>query len=264
MESAILDAELLLADVLGVNRSKFYSTPELVVAAGDSEKFWQLIKLRQTGKPVAYLLGEKEFWSMNFSVNSNVLIPRPETERLVETVLENLDPANKTRILDLGTGSGAIAVALATELPNADIVAVDTCHDALTMAVANARRLGKHNIEFMLSNWFSAVTGKFDVIVSNPPYIPSNDKHLADPALSFEPRLALDGGVTGLDAINNIIKNSARYLLSHGLLVLEHGYNQGKNVRDLLLRSGFTEINTSLDYAGLERISSARRGSDNE
>ncbi len=253
IDSAVLDAELLLAEILGVNRSKFYSRPDMSVDAKDIEKFWNMINQRKQGEPVAYLLGKKEFWSMSFTVNRYVLVPRPETECLVETALKQTKSLNSPRILDLGTGSGVIAIALASELQNASIVAVDISQDALNVAIENTRNFKTTNIEFLQSNWFEKVGGKFDVIVSNPPYVANDDEHLNDVQLMREPDLALNGGYQGLESIKKIIAGSVDYLTSQGMLFIEHGYNQGENIRQLL-NDHFSGINTVQDYSGQDRV----------
>src|SRR5690606_36104570 len=179
---------------------------------------------RRLGKPVAYLTGTREFWSMEFQVNEHTLIPRPETECLVETVLKLVPDNANLDVADLGTGSGAIAIAIASERPHCRIVATDICDRALAIAVKNATRLDVNNIQFVKSDWYTNLQGSFDIIVSNPPYIRNDDAHLHGDGVAHESMLALRGGVDGLDAIRNIISNAVRYLNKGGWLVIEHGY----------------------------------------
>jgi release factor glutamine methyltransferase len=258
-ESARLDAELLLASVINRDRHYLYSHPEQPVSHAQATDFNLLLSKRATGYPLAYLIGHKEFWSMVLTVNSATLIPRPETELLVEAALELTDINTKLELLDLGTGSGAIAMAIASERPAAAVTATDISAEALATASANACAHKLDNIRFIRSDWFSDLgQGRYDVILSNPPYVQSNDPGLLAGEIRHEPRLALDGGSTGLDAYHRIIPGAVRHLSARGWLVLEHGYNQAQVIRDLLKQAHYQNIQTRSDYAGHERITFAR------
>jgi release factor glutamine methyltransferase len=254
-----LDAEILLCKVMNLDRSRLYSSPENVLPEGTACEYRSLISKRQQGNPVAYLTGYREFWSMQLEVNEYTLIPRPETECLVEAALE-LIPANTALdIADLGTGSGAIACAIARERPQCKIVATDICEHALAMAVKNAARHGVHNIQFIRSDWFANLQAKFDIIISNPPYIRNSDPHLIGDGVTCEPRQALCGGEDGLDAIRNIIRNADKYLNRNGRLLIEHGYDQAQAVQLLMDESRFTDIKTGRDYSGVDRVTTGKR-----
>jgi len=258
-DSARLDAEVLLCNVLDFDRSKLYSSSGSFVTAESANQYMSLIQERQSGKPFAYLTGVREFWSIEFQVNEYTLIPRPETECLVEAALELIPENPELNIADLGTGSGAIAIAIAHERPRCKIIATDICDHALAVAVKNAARLGVNNIQFIKSDWYANMEGSFDVIVSNPPYIRNDDEHLLGDGVAHEPRLALCGGVDGLDAICNIISNAGRYLNKCGWLVIEHGFDQAQAVRSLLKNNGFINIKTRRDYAGVDRVTMGKR-----
>jgi release factor glutamine methyltransferase len=257
--SARLDAEVLLCNVLEVDRNKLYSAPETIIPANAVSLYRSLVQDRKQGRPVAYLTGTREFWSLEFQVNEHTLVPRPETERLVETALEHI-PANvKLAIADLGTGSGAIAIAIARERPCCAITATDICERALAVAAANAGRLAVNNVKFVKSDWYANLQGSFDIIVSNPPYIRNDDEHLQGEGVAYEPGTALCGGVDGLDAIRSIISNATRYLKPDGRLFIEHGYDQAQAVRSLFEKFHFTDIQSKLDYASVERVTSGKR-----
>lgn len=259
VEGARLDAECLLRRVIDVERSWLYAHPGAAVDPSLACDFRLLVRRRGEGCPVAYLTGEKEFWSMPFLVNRHTLIPRPETELLVESALELHRDSRSLDMLDLGTGCGAIAVALASERPDCRITASDISREALGVAQMNAQRLGCPDIEFLLADWFSGFgSRRFDVILCNPPYVDSADAALHAPGVRFEPRLALDGGHGGIQAINLIVAGAARHLPAEGLLLLEHGSDQGEHVRRLLAMGGFRNVRTLKDCAGLERISIAQ------
>lgn len=257
--SARLDAEVLLCNVMDFDRSKLYSSSGSFVTTDSVNQYRSLIQERQSGKPVAYLTGTREFWSMEFEVNEHTLIPRPETECLVETALKLIPDNANLDIADLGTGSGAILIAIASERPRCKIIATDICDHALAVAVKNAARLGVNNIQFIKSDWYANMEGSFDVIVSNPPYIRNDDEHLHGDGITYEPEPALCGGVDGLDAIRNIISNAGRYLNKGGWLVIEHGFDQAQAVRSLLKNNGFINIKTRRDYAGVDRVTMGKR-----
>lgn len=253
-DSARLDVELLLCNVLQIERSQIYSRYNFEIPSDKINTFRLLLDKRKEGCPVAYLTGHKEFWSLDLHVNQYTLIPRPETECLVEAVLMVVPENAEYNIADLGTGSGAIALALASERPACSITAIDSSKYALTVAKLNAERHKLNRINFKQSNWFSNIQNTFDMIVSNPPYIRSDDKLLHSGDVAHEPVLALDGGKDGLNAIRFIIVQSANYINPDGWLFIEHGYNQGGAVRELFKQHGYAAVKTLPDYAGLERI----------
>lgn len=251
--SAKLDAEILLAFSLNKNRSFLFTWPEYEVADDLAENFAVLIAQRQTGVPVAYLTGERGFWNLTLSVNNSTLIPRPETEMLVEIGLERALPS--ARVLDLGTGTGAIALAIAKERPDWQVDGVDRITGAIALANQNAADNQVHNVRFWPSNWFDCVQEQYDLIVSNPPYIADNDVHLAQGDVQFEPRSALVAEDNGLADIRLIIEQARAFLLPGGQLWLEHGWQQGDAVRALLTAAGYAEVQTRQDLAGLDRVS---------
>lgn len=254
--SPCLDAELLLAYALKKERSYLYAYPEKELKEEEFDYFTSLLKQRQQGKPLAYITGRKEFWSLSLEVTEATLIPRPETEELVSLCLQSLAHKAQAKILELGTGSGAIALALAKERPDWQIQAVDNSVDALEVARKNAHNLDLPNVDFYYSDWFSAVgLEKFDAILSNPPYIAKNDGHLAQPELIFEPRSALTDEKDGLSALRHIIENSLPYLQSQGLVIVEHGYNQKHIIASIMKRKGFKNIQSMKDIFGNNRIS---------
>lgn len=255
-DSPRLEAEVLLAHVLGVDRAALLARPEAALAAEERRRFEALVARRAQGEPVAYLTGRREFWSMDFEVSRDVLIPRPETERLVEAALERISVRAPARVADLGTGCGAIALALARERPRATIVATDLSRRALEVARRNLRRNGIGNVRLLACDWFDAIdAAAFDLIVSNPPYVADSDPHLRRGDLPREPRLALAGGPDGLDAIRVIVAGASRRLADDGALMLEHGFDQGAAVRRLLESAGFRQCFTLKDYAGHDRVS---------
>ncbi len=252
------DAELLLAHCLQRSRATLLARPELSVSNEAALAFIALMQRRVAGEPIAYLIGEKEFWSLPLKVTRDVLVPRPDTELLVATALKFGDRDSRLSVADLGTGSGAIALALASERPGWNILATDASEPALAVARDNAARLGLAGIEFCLSVWFAALAGRrFDVIVSNPPYIAADDAALAAPELRFEPRMALVAGPTGLEALALLAASAPDHLNPRGRLALEHGFDQAKDVRSLLASAGFSTIRTHRDLAGHERVTSA-------
>jgi release factor glutamine methyltransferase len=251
--SAQLDAEVLLSHVLAVDRAALIARGSNLLADEDFEGYRELLERRKAGVPVAYLTGRREFWSMPLQVTPAVLVPRPETERLVEIALEHLSRSEERAVLDLGTGSGAVALAIASERPRARVVAVDVSPGAVQLARDNARTLALPNVTIRLGSWFDPVPGEvFDVVVANPPYVADGDPALA--ALAAEPQLALVAGPAGLDALEAIIAQAPRHLTRGGWLVLEHGSAQQQAVAELLERRGFANIACHSDYAGLPRI----------
>lgn len=254
------DAEILLAHVLGRGRSHLFAWPRRILERGHADAFRRLVDLRAQGTPVAYLTGRKEFWSLSLRVDISTLIPRPETETLVEFVLERWGESARLAVADLGTGSGAIACALASERPGWDILAGDISADALGVARANAQALGLGNIRFVRSDWFAAVATaeRFDLVVSNPPYVAAADPHLRRGDLAHEPVAALAAGVDGLDAIRRIASEAPRRLRPGGWLVLEHGYDQSHAVAAILRRDGFASLEQRRDLAGILRMTAGR------
>jgi release factor glutamine methyltransferase len=255
--TAELDAQLLLAHVLGVARAQLRSHPETAAGAEAAARYRVLIERRAAAEPVAYLTGEKDFWTLRLKVTPAVLVPRPETELLVERGLA-LWPAGEARVADLGTGSGAIALALASERPAWRVLASDVSADALQVARANAAALGLHQVEFRLGSWFEPLGDeRFDLVVSNPPYVAADDPHLAH--LVHEPRLALTPGGDALGCLTAIIRGADRHLESGGWLVLEHGSSQAEAVRRALVLAGMRHVRSHRDLAGSERMTEGQR-----
>jgi release factor glutamine methyltransferase len=254
-----IDAEYLLAHVLQRPRAWLYAHADDELAPVHRDAFRNLQVRRKAGEPVAYLTGLRGFWSLELRVTSDTLIPRPETELLVETALARLHPERTATVLDLGTGSGAVALAIAVERPLAQVTAVERSPAALAVAKDNAQRLKLERVNFETGNWYEGFGGhRFDVIVSNPPYIEDGDTHLDHGDLRYEPRTALVSGLDGLDDIRQIIVQAPGYLLPGGWLLLEHGWQQGAAVRGLLEGAGFREIMTELDLEGRDRVSLGR------
>lgn len=250
-----LEAELLLSDVLQVTRSFLLAWPEQSLTEAQFIQYQRLIIRRIQHEPIAYLIGRKEFWSLELEVNEHTLIPRPETELLVELALNHL-PA---QVIDLGTGSGAIALAIAHECPHCQVLATDYSPGALEVAQRNAQRLNIPNVEFLLSDWCHQLVGrKVDLMVSNPPYIAAQDEHLTQGDVRYEPREALVGGEDGLAAISEIIRCAQAHLKEHGWLFLEHGYQQGWEVRAFFNRLGYHGVTSYRDYSGIERVTGGR------
>lgn len=249
------EAEVLLAAALNKPRSYLIAWPEADVSDAAETRYRAWLESRRSGVPVAYLLGTREFWSLPLVVNEATLIPRPDTELIIEQALALELPGNAS-VVDLGTGSGAIALALATERPHWQITAVEQSEPALAVARGNGRRLGLANVDWALGSWFSGLQGdRFALIVSNPPYIAEDDEHLSQGDLRFEPRSALASGVDGLDDIRAIVAASSRHLETPGQILLEHGFEQGASVRRLLSAAGFQDVISYRDLAGHERIS---------
>ena len=252
--SARLDAEILMAHVLESKRSFLYANPELELPGNRSEAFKKLVKLRAQGQPVAYLTESSEFWSLPLKVNTAVLIPRPDTERLVEAALLKIPENADWRIADLGTGSGAIALAIASERPRCEIHATDISPAAIEVAGYNATRLGFDQVHFHCGSWTEPLRGKFHLVVSNPPYIDANDPHLANGDLRFEPRNALCPGVDGLSAIRTICLLARAILVDGGWLMFEHGWEQGPATRQLMREDVYTRLETLQDLQGHDRV----------
>lgn len=253
-----LDAELLLAAALNKPRSYLRTWPEREPDADQLALFQASLQRRRQGEPVAYILGHQGFWSLDLEVAPHTLIPRPDTELLVETALDLL-PATPLEVLDLGTGTGAIALALASERPAWQVTGVDRVEEAVALAERNRQRLALGNAGFLLSHWFSALAGRrYGLILSNPPYIRADDRHLAQGDVRFEPSSALVSGSDGLDDTRAIIQAAPEHLLPGGWLLLEHGFDQAGDVRRLLGDAGFAEVHSRRDLAGLERISLGR------
>jgi len=258
-DTAKLDAEVLLSHCLCCDRSYFYAHPEVEIETAQYNQFQDLIKQRAIGRPVAYLVGRKEFWSLEFLVSPDTLIPRPETECLVEMALAKINRDDHYHILDLGTGTGAIAISIAKERQNITIMATDKNEAALIIAKKNASRLDVNNIFFQQAVWFDFKTDQqFDFILSNPPYIDINDPNLQTGDIRFENRQALIAEDNGLADLKTIIRESVHYLKASGWVMLEHGYEQGEAVRQFFCQYSFQNIETINDYAGHERITIAQ------
>ncbi|HEX9584034.1 MAG TPA: peptide chain release factor N(5)-glutamine methyltransferase [Gammaproteobacteria bacterium] len=254
-----LEAEILLAHVLNVSRSVFRAWPDDAVDSASLRRFWRTVERRRDGVPNAYLTGRREFWSMAFEVDEAVLIPRHETECLVETALALLPGDAPSTVVDAGTGCGAVAAALAAECPHWRVIATDLSLAALAVAKRNLRRIGARNVALAAGCWLAPFRdGCIDLLVSNPPYVAAGDPHLQRGDPQFEPRIALDGGADGLDALRGLAAGARRCLKPGGYLVLEHGYDQGAATRRLLAAAGYGAIATRRDYAGQERITRAR------
>lgn len=256
-ESPRLDAELLLAKAAGVGRSTIVAFSERAVSVEARTAFERFVEQRCAHVPVAYLLGQREFFSLTLEVGPGVLVPRPETELVVETALSVIDETAPVSVLDLGTGSGAIALAIKHKRPRASVVAIDSSTEALAIARRNAAALDI-DIEFVHSDWFDALEGRtFDVIVANPPYVRCHDPALTT-VLRHEPRAALDGGHDGLDAIRVIVATAVRYLAPGGRLIVEHGEDQGEASRGVAEQAGYQTVRTLADLAGRDRVLAAR------
>jgi release factor glutamine methyltransferase len=225
------------------------------------KEFKQLLEQRRRGIPIAYLTGTREFWSLDIAVNQDVLIPRHETELLVERLLDHAGAVRAPRILELGTGSGAVAIALGSELRDARITATDNFNSSLTVARQNLDASGLKNIEIIKSDWFGSLDGEpFDLICSNPPYISEEDKHLQQGDVRFEPRHALVAAECGFESIRTIVTNAEKFLSPGGWIVIEHGFEQGGTVRQMLLESGYGSVTTYRDLGGNERVTEGKIG----
>lgn len=253
-ESPKRDAEILLEHVTGKSRTYLLAFGETLLTAKQEAQLAALLARRKTGEPVAHLVGEREFWSLPLYVSAATLIPRPDTECLVEQALARL-PTAACSILDLGTGTGAIALALATERPDCTVTAVDVMPDAVTLAQRNVERLGLGNVTVLQSSWFTALENRlFALIVSNPPYIDEHDPHLAQGDVRFEPLTALVAANEGLADLDHIVTTSRQHLLPGGWLLVEHGWTQGNAVRALFSNAGYRAVATCRDYGGNERL----------
>ncbi|MDD0975134.1 peptide chain release factor N(5)-glutamine methyltransferase [Pseudomonas fontis] len=256
--TARLDTELLLAAAIGKSRSYLHTWPERIVTSEAAQTFAEYLQRRRAGEPVAYILGQQGFWNLDLEVAPHTLIPRPDTELLVETALALL-PATPMRVLDLGTGTGAIALALASERRGWKVTAVDRVLEAVALAERNRQRLQLDNVTVLNSHWFSALQGQqFELIISNPPYIAAEDPHLVAGDVRFEPSSALVAGPDGLDDLRQIITQAPQHLLPGGWLLLEHGYDQAAAVRELLAQHHFEQIESRQDLGGHERITLGR------
>lgn len=256
---AKLETQLLLEHVLNVNHAWLIAHANDEINPEDNQQFQALLKRRINGEPIAYILGGREFYGLSFKTTPDTLIPRPDTETLVETALDKISASSTPRILDLGTGTGAIALSIAKHRPQSKVTAVDFSGESLAVAQENTKSLDIKNVSLVESNWFDALDKQtFNVIVSNPPYIEENDPHLSQGDLRFEPRAALASGSDGLDDIRHIIQHAPAYLSSNGWLIFEHGYNQAEQVGQLFKSAGFTAVETIKDLGGNDRVTFGR------
>ncbi len=262
-----VDARALLQHVLKTTRAHLAAHPERVLTSSEQQQFCAGIARRKNGEPVAYIVGEREFFGLGFIVSPAVLIPRPETELLVEQALMRIPEHRRVHVLDLGTGSGAIAITLAKHRPRAQITAIDASKDALKIAAANAQRLlgnQASTVELLQSDWYDSVPdARYDLILANPPYIADDDPHLAQGDLRFEPRQALAAGPHGLSALAHIVQNAAPHLAPGGWLILEHGYDQREACAEFLQIAGFVNVATHRDLAGIARVSVGQDAREN-
>jgi release factor glutamine methyltransferase len=253
-DSALLDAEVLLCHTLKKPRSHLRAWPEKKLTLEEAKQFEQLVAQRAMGMPIAYIIGHKEFWSRSFKVSPDVLIPRPDTELLIELSLNLIKDNPKARIIDLGTGSGAIAITLAAERPDITVTAVDSSEQALNIAQQNAAT-HKTTINFIQSDWFDEVTHtEFDLIISNPPYIAPQDVHLSQGDLRFEPEGALVAPDCGLKDIKTICNHAKEYLANQGVLLIEHGFDQKEEVQHIFEFFSYSDIETYADFSGIPRV----------
>lgn len=251
---ARLEAEILLCHALEVSRSFLFANPDLEVPLKKRADFLLLLHRRSQGEPMAYVVGKRSFWTFDVTVTPDVLIPRPETELLVELALDRIPLNARWRIADIGTGSGAIALAIASERPGCEIHATDLSDKALRIARENSARLKLEQVHFHPGSWLQPLNGRFQVLVSNPPYVPQNDPHLQQGDCRYEPEIALSPGADGLAAIREIILQSLGKLEVGGWLLIEHGHDQGEEVRKLFSRFGLESVNTYADLAGMDRV----------
>jgi len=258
-----VDVRALLRCALGVDDAYLIKHSGQALSDAQSELFSALVARRRAGEPVAYIVGAREFFSLEFKVTPAVLIPRPETELLVEVALERIAQEGACRVLDLGAGSGCVAISIARHRPRSHVVAIDSSAAALAIARDNAASHATTNLELLESDWFGALAGRqFAVIVANPPYVAAGDPHLEQGDLRFEPAAALVAGADGLDCIRLIIASAPQYLSEGGWLAFEHGYDQAARCRELLTRAGFSEVFSRADLAGIERVSGGRRSAE--
>lgn len=252
------DAEILLGFVTGRTRTFLMAFCETELTTEQLAELDVLLKRREAGEPIAYITGVKEFWSLKFNVSAATLIPRPDTEKLVELALEHL-PKSPCEVLDLGTGTGAITIAMATERPDCLFTAVEKNDEAFELAQKNAVQIGVNNVYFLLGNWYKPIKGrKFSMIVSNPPYIEPTDIHLSQGDVRYEPRSALVSEDDGLSDIKIIVNGATKHLNQYGWLLIEHGYRQGEIVRTIFKQHGFQLVETHTDYSGNERVTIGR------
>ncbi|WP_028103305.1 peptide chain release factor N(5)-glutamine methyltransferase [Pseudoduganella violaceinigra] len=252
-----VDQRILVCHALGISRTALITQSDRALSADEAARIAQLLQRRHDGEPVAYIIGQREFFGLDFETTPAVLIPRPDTELLVELALVRLPPRGK--VLDMGTGSGAIAVAIAHSRPDASVTALDVSREALSVAGRNAQR-NNAKVRFLHSDWYGAVDGEqFDLIVSNPPYIADGDRHLSEGDLRFEPSAALTDFADGLSALRTIIAGAPAKLAPGSWLLMEHGYDQSAAVRGLLSSAGYTAVQSWQDLAGIERVSGGRR-----
>ena len=252
-----LDSEILLMKALGVSRAYLHTYNDKVISESKKKLIEELLNRRMNKEPIAYILGKKEFWSRDFYINQHTLIPRPESEMLVELIIKANDRKKISSILELGTGSGCISVSLAKELSHSQIVSIDICAKALEVANKNAQYYGVNNISFIKSDWFNKLDNqKFDCIVSNPPYISEDDPYLSE--LTFEPSKALVSGDDGLEAIEIISSNAAEYLSPEGKIFIEHGKDQKKEIQKIFELNNWRDIICHRDFGGLPRITTAK------
>jgi release factor glutamine methyltransferase len=256
---AKLEAQLLLQTAAGVNRAWLVAHENDTLATGIAAAFQRLLQRRLNGEPIAYILGHREFYGLNLTVSPATLIPRADTETLVDAALDKIAVSRPASILDLGTGSGAIALAIAQQRPLSEVIALDACAAAVNIAQKNAQALAISNVSFVASDWFEQLAPqRFDLIVSNPPYIAEHDVHLGQGDLRFEPLSALASGADGLDAIRHIIEHSLIYLKPQAWLMLEHGYDQALQVAELMAQTGLVNIITLKDLGGNDRVTMAK------
>lgn len=256
-ESARLDAEVLLRYCLGKPRSFLRAWPERQLSSAQTSQFWDLLEQRRQGQPIAYLTGEREFWSRTFHVNPDVLIPRPDSELLIELSLSLVPEGQACKIIDLGTGSGILAITLAAERPLAEVMATDNSAAALKIARQNAEQLGVGNVRFLASHWFDAVAdSNFDLVISNPPYIAEDDPHLRQGDVRFEPVTALVSEEMGLKDIRLLAEQAGNHLKPNGRLLMEHGYDQPDQVQTILKQLHYRQVATHSDLSGNPRVTS--------
>ena len=260
IESPRLDAEVLLSRALGATRTQLVIDLLRPLLPDELARFRDMVKRRRTHEPVAYILGEREFYGRTFLVDARVLIPRPDTETLVDVALARTRPRSMfARTLDLCTGSGCVAITLARERPTTRVTGTDASQDALAVAERNALRIGAFNTSFRAGDLFAGLTGPFDLVTANPPYIASGEIPELSPDISqFEPRLALEGGASGLELVTRIIREAPAHLAYGGVLALEVGQGQAARAREALAAAGFQDIETARDYARIERVVSGR------
>jgi release factor glutamine methyltransferase len=258
-DTARLDAEVLLAHVLDKPRSHLFAWPDNIPGEAQQQCFEQVLARRLAGEPVAHLIGQREFWSLSLQVTRDTLIPRPETETLVAQALSMIPANSQFAVADLGTGSGAVALAIASERPDCRVVATDSSAAALAVARANTQHLHIDNVEFIQGDWCTALQDTFDLIVSNPPYIAALDPHLETGDVRFEPRGALAAGETGMDALGAIAHCALAHLNKGGWLMMEHGYDQSDAARQLLESTGYRDVDDIRDDAGLDRVIRGRK-----